>query len=32
VEVIEWTYITVPTRDGDESNSLGIVSNLLDEV
>jgi len=25
-------YITVPSRDGDKSNSLGIVSNLLDEV
>jgi hypothetical protein len=26
------TYIAVPTRDGDEGNSLGVVSNLLDEV
>ena len=24
--------VTVPTRDGDESNSLGVVTNLLDEV
>jgi hypothetical protein len=26
------TYVTVPARDGDESNRLGVVSNLLDKV
>ena len=24
--------VTVPTRDGDESDSLGVVADLLDEV
>jgi len=26
------TYVTVPARDGDERNTLGIESNLLDKV
>jgi hypothetical protein len=32
VESIERTYITVPARDGNKGNTLGIVSNLLDKV